>query len=167
MAPEILLGAPHDSTVDWWSVGVIAYELLTGIPPFNAKTPDKVFENVLNHNIKWPSDDEVSKGAKTFIRSLLEPNPEHRLGANGFAEIQQSQFFKDVDWKELSSLKGAVPFVPDVEDAKDTSYFTNVEIDSSDILAPTPKHLRTASSSLGDSIDTRFAGFDGALDATL
>eukprot|EP00944_MAST-04C_sp_MAST-4C-sp1_P007246 g7246.t1 len=130
-------------------------------------TPDKVFENVLNHNIKWPSDDEISKGAKSFIRSLLEPDPEHRLGANGFAGIQKSQFFKDVDWKELSSLKGAVPFVPDVEDAKDTSYFTNVEIDSSDILAPTPKHLRTASSSLGDSIDTRFAGFDGALDATL
>ena len=62
--------APHDSTVDWWSVGVIAYELLTGIPPFNAKTPDKVFENVLNHNIKWPSDDEISKGAKSFIRKL-------------------------------------------------------------------------------------------------
>ena len=70
-------------------------------------------------------------------------------------------------WKELTKKKGAVPFVPYLTDAKDTSYFTNVEIDSSDILAQTPKHLRNTSNSLGDSIDMRFAGFDGALDATM
>lgn len=169
MAPEILLGAPHDTTVDWWSVGVIAYELLTGIPPFNAKTPDQVFEKILNHEIKWPKGEEdMSKIAKKFILGLLEPNPDERLGSGkGFADIQKSPFFNEIDWKELSSLKGVVPFVPDVSDAKDTSYFTNVDIDSSDIMAPTPKHLRSTSTSLGDSIDMRFAGFDGALDATM
>ena len=110
----------------------------------------------------------MSKIAKKFIRGLLEPNPDERLGSGkGFADIQKSPFFNEIDWKELSSLKGVVPFVPDVTDAKDTSYFTNVEIDSSDIMAPTPKHLRSTSSSLGDSIDMRFAGFDGALDATM
>ena len=169
MAPEILLGAPHDATVDWWSVGVITYELLTGVPPFNAKTPDQVFEKILNHEIKWPKGDEaMSKLAKKFIRKLLEPNPNERYGSeNDFAEIKNSSFFQEIDWKELSAQKGVVPFVPDVTDAKDTSYFTNVEIDSSDIMAPTPKHLRSTSSSLGDSIDMRFAGFDGALDVTM
>jgi serine/threonine protein kinase len=62
LAPEILSGIGHDSAVDWWSLGVVCYEFLTGIPPFNADTPDQVFQNILdeNYKIKWPQEIKIS-----------------------------------------------------------------------------------------------------------
>lgn len=54
IAPEIIKGEPHDKCVDWWSLGVMAYEFLTSVPPFNSDTVDEIFDNVLNRRITWP-----------------------------------------------------------------------------------------------------------------
>eukprot|EP00946_MAST-07B_sp_MAST-7B-sp1_P000052 g52.t1 len=59
MAPEILLGREHTYAVDWWSLGVVAYELMCGVPPFNAPTKEEVFKNALNGNIYWPTAEEI------------------------------------------------------------------------------------------------------------
>ncbi|CAN8288516.1 unnamed protein product [Cochlearia groenlandica] len=122
LAPEILLGTGHGATADWWSVGIILFELIVGIPPFNADHPQQIFDNILNRNIPWPSDsEEMSHEARDLIDRLLTEDPQRRLGARGAAEVKQHIFFKDINWDTLAEQKAA--FVPDSENAFDTSYF--------------------------------------------
>lgn len=71
IAPEIIKGDPHDRCVDWWSLGVMIYEFLTSVPPFNDDTIDTIFDNVLSRNISWPP---IGKQAIMFI-SLLFTHP--------------------------------------------------------------------------------------------
>lgn len=124
LAPEILLGTGHAETADWWSVGVILFELLTGIPPFNAEHPQTIFDNILNCKIPWPGvPEEMSYEAMDLIDKLLTEDPNQRLGAKGAAEVKRHPFFKDINWDTLQRQKAA--FVPTSDGALDTSYFTS------------------------------------------
>ncbi|KAG9140795.1 hypothetical protein Leryth_022760 [Lithospermum erythrorhizon] len=124
LAPEILLGTGHGCTADWWSVGVILFELIVGIPPFNAELPQTIFDNILNRKIPWPHvPEEMSAEAQDLIDRLLTEDPNQRLGANGASEVKQHSFFKDINWDTLARQKAA--FVPSSESALDTSYFTS------------------------------------------
>ncbi|KAI3463551.1 hypothetical protein Pfo_020214 [Paulownia fortunei] len=124
LAPEILLGTGHGFTADWWSVGVILFELIVGIPPFNAEHPQKIFDNILNRKIPWPRvPDEMSLEAHDLIDRLLTEDPNQRLGAVGASEVKQHPFFRDINWDTLARQKAA--FVPASEGAMDTSYFTS------------------------------------------
>ncbi|ESW03324.1 hypothetical protein PHAVU_011G004700 [Phaseolus vulgaris] len=121
LAPEILLGMGHGVTADWWSVGVILYELLVGIPPFNAEHPQQIFDNIINRDIQWPKiPDEMSFEAYDLINKLLNENPVQRLGATGATEVKRHAFFKDINWDTLARQKAM--FIPSAE-ALDTSYF--------------------------------------------
>jgi len=75
---DVVLGP----SVDWWALGIILFELLTGIPPFNDDTADRVFENILTGAIPWPASG-ISDEAKDLISKLLTVNPSLRLGSNG------------------------------------------------------------------------------------
>ncbi|KAL3512153.1 hypothetical protein ACH5RR_024870 [Cinchona calisaya] len=124
LAPEILLGTGHAFTADWWSVGIILFELIVGIPPFNAEHPQKIFDNILNRNIPWPRfPEEMSPEAQDLIDRLLTEDPNQRLGARGASEVKQHPFFRDINWDTLARQKAA--FVPASESALDTSYFTS------------------------------------------
>ncbi|KAK8967334.1 Serine/threonine-protein kinase AtPK1/AtPK6 [Platanthera guangdongensis] len=122
LAPEILLGTGHGATADWWSVGVILFELLVGIPPFNAEHPQMIFDNILNRKVPWPVvPEEMSVEAQDLIDKLLTEDPNHRLGAKGASEVKQHVFFKHINWDTLARQKAA--FVPSSDSATDTSYF--------------------------------------------
>ncbi|KAL5817837.1 hypothetical protein ACOSQ3_026215 [Xanthoceras sorbifolium] len=124
LAPEILLGTGHGTTADWWSVGIVLFELIVGIPPFNAEHPQQIFDNILNRKIPWPGvPDEMSPEAQDLIDRLLTEDPNQRLGARGASEVKQHVFFKDINWDTLARQKAA--FVPTSESALDTSYFTS------------------------------------------
>ncbi|KAK7839198.1 putative serine/threonine protein kinase ireh1 [Quercus suber] len=124
LAPEILLGTGHAATADWWSVGVILFELIVGIPPFNAEHPQTIFDNILNRKIPWPRvPEEMSHEAQDLIDRLLTEDPHQRLGARGASEVKQHVFFKNINWDTLARQKAA--FVPTSESALDTSYFTS------------------------------------------
>ncbi|XP_022737678.1 probable serine/threonine protein kinase IRE isoform X2 [Durio zibethinus] len=126
LAPEILLGMGHGATADWWSVGVILFELLVGLPPFNAETPQQIFDNIMNRNIPWPKvPEEMSYEAYDLIDKLLTENPVQRLGATGASEVKQHSFFKDINWGTLARQKAM--FIPSTE-AHDTSYFMSRHI---------------------------------------
>ncbi|KAJ0910238.1 putative protein kinase AGC-MAST family [Helianthus annuus] len=121
LAPEILLGMGHGATADWWSVGVILFELLVGIPPFNAESPQQIFTNILNKDIPWPQiPDDMSEEAYDLIDKLLADNPLQRLGATGAGEVKKHHFFKNINWDTLARQKAT--FIPAAE-ALDTSYF--------------------------------------------
>ncbi|XP_042495019.1 probable serine/threonine protein kinase IRE, partial [Macadamia integrifolia] len=124
LAPEILLGMGHGATADWWSVGVILFELLVGIPPFNAEHPQQIFDNIMNRDIPWPKiPEEMSCEAYDLIDKLLTENPVQRLGATGTKEVKCHSFFKNINWDTLARQKAA--FIPAAEGAYDTSYFTS------------------------------------------
>ncbi|KAJ6882891.1 serine/threonine protein kinase IRE [Populus alba x Populus x berolinensis] len=121
LAPEILLGMGHGATADWWSVGVILYEMLVGIPPFNAETPQQIFDNIMNRDIPWPRiPEEMNFDACDLIDKLLTENPLQRLGATGAREVKKHSFFRDINWDTLARQKAM--FIPSGE-AHDTSYF--------------------------------------------
>uniref|UniRef100_A0A7N0T7A5 non-specific serine/threonine protein kinase n=1 Tax=Kalanchoe fedtschenkoi TaxID=63787 RepID=A0A7N0T7A5_KALFE len=112
------------TSADWWSVGVILFELIVGIPPFNAEHPQTIFDNILNRNIPWPGvPEEMSYEARDLIDRLLTEDPQLRLGANGASEVKEHVFFKDINWDTLARQKAA--FVPASENLLDTSYFTS------------------------------------------
>ncbi|KAK9707045.1 hypothetical protein RND81_07G169300 [Saponaria officinalis] len=102
MAPEILLGKEHGATADWWSLGVILFELIVGVPPFNAERPKMIFDNILGRNISWPKiPEQMSYEAWDLIDKLLTIDPNQRLGAGGAAEVKGHPFFDGINWDTL------------------------------------------------------------------
>uniref|UniRef100_A0A672FP01 Serine/threonine-protein kinase greatwall n=1 Tax=Salarias fasciatus TaxID=181472 RepID=A0A672FP01_SALFA len=119
LAPELLLGIPHDCMVDWWALGVCLFEFLTGVPPFNDETPQLVFQNILNRDIPWPEgEEELSANARNAIEILLTMDMTKRAGLK---ELKRHPLFDGLDWDNLQNQ--AMPFIPQPEDETDTSYF--------------------------------------------
>ncbi|KAK9080298.1 hypothetical protein SSX86_000056 [Deinandra increscens subsp. villosa] len=130
LAPEILLGTEHGYAADWWSVGIILFELITGTPPFNSDHPERIFYNILNVKIPWPSiPNEMSYEAQDMINRFLIHDPNQRLGVHGSSEVKAHPFFKGVNWDTLSMQK--VAFVPHPNGIDDTSYFVSRNSNSS------------------------------------
>ncbi|XP_049301093.1 serine/threonine-protein kinase greatwall [Anopheles funestus] len=119
LAPELLLQQGHGPAVDWWALGVCLYEFLTGVPPFNDETPQKVFENILGRLIEWPTGEEsLSPDAVEAVEQLLEMEQTKRPAAE---QMQRMTFFSCIDWKNMSLLEP--PFIPNPDDPQDTGYF--------------------------------------------
>ncbi|XP_005932157.1 serine/threonine-protein kinase greatwall isoform X1 [Haplochromis burtoni] len=119
LAPELLLGKPHDFMVDWWALGVCLFEFLTGVPPFNDETPQLVFQNILNRDIPWPEgEEELSVDSRNAIEILLTMDMTKRAGLK---ELKCHPLFHGLDWDNLQNQP--MPFIPQPDDETDTSYF--------------------------------------------
>ncbi|XP_036376077.1 serine/threonine-protein kinase greatwall [Megalops cyprinoides] len=119
LAPELLLGKPHDFMVDWWALGVCLFEFLTGVPPFNDETPQLVFQNILNRDIPWPDgEEELSPNSRNAIEILLTMDMTKRAGLK---ELKGHPLFEGLDWDNLQNQP--MPFIPQPVDETDTSYF--------------------------------------------
>lgn len=125
LAPEVILRQCYGKTVDWWSMGIILYEFLTSVAPFNGNTPEELFSNVINGEILWPEENDelifIPDDAKDLIIGLLTHDPLKRLGADGAIEIKQHLFFVNLDWNNL--LRTKAEFIPQLDGPDDTSYF--------------------------------------------
>ena len=115
MAPEIIKGNPQTLAVDWWSFGIIIYEMLHGETPFHGYQPKEILKAILSKNIPIP--EEFSKEAKDLIKKLLNPNPSLRLGwgKNGVKEIKQHKFFKGIDWWDVANRNMKSPYIPNIQ----------------------------------------------------
>jgi len=132
LAPEALLGTGLDLPVDWWALGVILFEFLCGVPPFNDETPQMTFQNILNNNIPWEWLSEDTSGeARDLIAKLLCSDPEHRLGSRSTSDVKNHSFFAGINWDTLLEKPGI--FVPKPTDVLDTGYF----LDRTDIYGNT------------------------------
>ncbi|KAK6944006.1 Protein kinase domain, partial [Dillenia turbinata] len=107
LAPEIIKGDGHGSAVDWWTFGILLYELLYGKTPFKGSGNEETLANVVVQSLKFPDSPLVSFHAKDLIRGLLIKEPEFRMGTEkGAAEIKQHPFFEGLNW---ALIRCAVP----------------------------------------------------------
>lgn len=99
LAPEIIKGEGHGSAVDWWTFGILLFELLYGKTPFKGQSNEDTLANVVSQCLKFPGAPIVSFHARDLIRGLLIKDPENRLGSvKGAAEIKQHPFFEGLNW---------------------------------------------------------------------
>ncbi|MEW5309471.1 MAG: hypothetical protein WDW38_001359 [Sanguina aurantia] len=111
LAPEIISAAGHSAGVDWWSFGILIYELIYGTTPFRGARRDETFENIIKAPLRFPSKPVVSEQIQDLITQLLTKNPAQRLGARaGAEEIKLHPFFKGTNWALLRNE--APPYVP-------------------------------------------------------
>lgn len=121
-APEILLEQEYGQDCDWWSLGVVLYEMLVGYPPFYGDDPIVTCRKILcwRETLHFPPEAAIAAHAESLIRKLLCDRDE-RLGRYDSAEIQAHPFFDGVEWNELREANA--PFVPEIEHDGDTKYF--------------------------------------------
>jgi serine/threonine protein kinase len=105
MAPEMIQGIGHGKAVDWWSLGVLLYKMLTGELPFDSKHRKELFDMIINKPIEYPKI--LSKNAKKIISGLLCRDVKKRLGSGptDAEEIKNHIFYKKIDWINLEKRK--------------------------------------------------------------
>jgi serine/threonine protein kinase len=114
LAPEILKGVEHGYAVDWWSAGIVLYEMLTGSVPFYSENRNEMYNKAIKGDITFPP--AVSREAAKFIKGVLMKRPEDRLGSGnlGVYEIRNHPLFKNIDWKRLELKQVAPPIIPEI-----------------------------------------------------
>ncbi|KAL4857414.1 Phototropin-1B [Chlorella vulgaris] len=116
LAPEVITGSGHTSMVDWWSFGVLVYELLYGTTPFRGQRRDATFENVLKKPLAFPDSPAVSPECKDLISLLLHKEANKRLGSRaGADEIKRHAWFNGINWALVRNQPP--PFVTPVKTA--------------------------------------------------
>ncbi|KAJ5611706.1 hypothetical protein N7528_008811 [Penicillium herquei] len=124
LAPEVLLDEQgYTKMVDFWSLGVLVFEMCCGWSPFYAEDTQQMYKNIAFGKVRFPRD-ALSTEGRNFVKGLLNRNPKHRLGANGdAAELKAHPFFHDVDWDVLCKKQVIPPFKPKLKSDLDTSNF--------------------------------------------
>ncbi|XP_076679121.1 cGMP-dependent protein kinase for isoform X1 [Andrena cerasifolii] len=137
VAPEVILNKGHDISADYWSLGVLMFELLTGTPPFTGGDPMKTYNIILKgiDAIEFPRS--ITRNATALIKKLCRDNPAERLGyqKGGISEIQKHKWFDGFNWEGLRARTLEPPIMPRVQNATDTTNFDEYPPDSD---APPP-----------------------------
>ncbi|KAI7904067.1 kinase-like domain-containing protein [Cokeromyces recurvatus] len=149
IAPEIIRSKGSTKAVDWWSLGILIYEMISGYPPFTAENPVDQYQKILEGNITWPN--HMSPEAKDLIQNLLKTKPSERYGnlKDGSDDIKNHSWFKDINFENLVTRNVTAPFIPELNHDGDTRCFAYYE------EPPLPYHLIQTN----DSYCTHFAGF--------
>ena len=134
LAPEIITGEGHNKCADWWSFGILIFEMLCGIPPFYCDNTEKMYELITHAELKFPKKIPVSDNAKDLIRKLLIKKQNNRLGVQkGFNEIRTHPFFSGFDFDALLAKKLPAPFKPKLSGTLDVGNF-DAEFTSEDVV---------------------------------
>ena len=138
LAPEIITGEGHNKSADWWSYGILMYEMFFGIPPFFCDNQEKMYQLITRADLRFPKKINISETAKDLLAKLLIKDQDERLGSkSGFNEIKEHPFFKWFDFDALEHRKIEAPFKPELKDAMDVTNFdeefTSEEVVTSEI----------------------------------
>ena len=123
LAPEIILNKGHGKPVDWWTMGILLYEMLVGIDPFNDDDPMMIYQKIIKGKIRFPNT--FNKDAKSLIKHLLTSDTTKRYGClkNGVKDIVNHRLFGNFDWRAFVFMKMIPPYLPPVKGPSDTSCF--------------------------------------------
>ncbi|CAE7018990.1 for [Symbiodinium sp. CCMP2456] len=124
-APELIASTGHTNAVDWWTLGILIFELMSGHPPFESAYPMQIYAKVTKGigKVAFPS---VMKGhCKNLVENLLKNDPSDRLAMRkgGVANVKSHPWFEDMDWDRLERMECQVPYKPAVRSRKDLSNF--------------------------------------------
>ncbi|KAJ7489440.1 kinase-like domain-containing protein [Mycena latifolia] len=152
IAPELLESQGYTKTVDWWTLGVLLYEMMTGLPPFYDENVNTMYQRILTDPLNFPLD--MPSEARSVMTGLLQRDPAKRLGAHGSEEIKKHPFFaKYIDWNRLLAKKYPTPFKPSVESVLDVANF------DPDFTNELPQDSVVADSALSETVQDQFRGF--------
>ncbi|XP_033645213.1 serine/threonine-protein kinase Sgk1-like [Asterias rubens] len=159
LAPEVLKKQEYDRSVDWWCLGAVLYEMLSGLPPFYSRDTAEMYDNILHRPLRMKSN--FSSAAKGILEGMLQKDRKKRLGAGDqdFEVIRCHEFFESIDWELLDNREITPPFNPSVSDNMDTK-----NIDPDFVREPVPQsvgrsiesHMVSASVQEADSAFTGF-----------
>ncbi|EHY53500.1 Serine/threonine-protein kinase SCH9 [Exophiala dermatitidis] len=175
LAPEVLLDEQgYTKMVDFWSLGVLVFEMCCGWSPFYAEDTQQMYKNIAFGKVRFPRD-ALSTEGRNFVKGLLNRNPKHRLGAHGDAEeLMRHPFFADVDWEALGKKNIPPPFKPKLSSVADTSNFdpefTNALNTSSSLnarAAALAAGAAPASTPLSPTMQNAFQGFTFVDESTM
>jgi serum/glucocorticoid-regulated kinase 2 len=124
LAPEILKGGAHGKPVDWWSLGILLYELTVGIPPFYSQNVNEMYHKIQHGVLRFPPF--LSEECRELITALLNRNPDERMGTSDrdVEELKAHAFFSTIDWDKLYKKVIDPPYKPKVKSGEtDTSNF--------------------------------------------
>ncbi|XP_041981951.1 cGMP-dependent protein kinase, isozyme 2 forms cD4/T1/T3A/T3B isoform X2 [Aricia agestis] len=140
VAPEVIMNRGHDISADYWSLGVLMFELLTGSPPFTGADPMKTYNKILKgiDAVEFPRC--ITRNAANLIKKLCRDNPAERLGyqRGGITEIQKHKWFDGFNWEGLAQRTLEPPIMPTVKSAIDTHNFDQYPPDADE---PPPDDL--------------------------
>ena len=134
MAPEVLYGKGYTYSVDWWSLGVLMYEMLVGVCPFEGQNKKETMQKITRSTLFYP--DTLSVESISLLKGLLKRNPAKRFGSLEWKadEIKRHSFFSCINWDELFERKITPPFkptiVPDLTFNFESTFTTRPALDS-------------------------------------
>jgi serine/threonine protein kinase len=169
LAPEVLLDeAGSTKMVDFWSLGVLTFEMCCGWSPFWAEDTQQMYKNIAFGKVRFPRDCLTTEG-RAFVKGLLKRNPKQRLGVtNGADELKRHAFFSNIDWDALAKKLATPPVKPKVKDSGQTGDFA---LASSSSLNARAAALASgpvgASTPLSPSMQAAFRGFTFVDEGTL
>ena len=157
MAPEVINGKSHSFSVDYFAIGVIGYEFMSGKRPYNGKNRKEIKEQMLSYQAKIKNK-EIAKGwsmeSRDFINKLLKRKAKLRLGSKkGIKELKEHFWLKYYPWKELENKILPGPFIPEKRDNFDKKYCEGI-----DKITENTK-LRYEEIAKAESYKTAFANF--------
>lgn len=125
IAPEVIKGCGHTSAVDWWTLGILIYEMIFATTPFKGSTRNATFSNVLRNEVTFPESIPISSFGKSLIRKLLIKDELKRMGSqSGASEVKQHKWFAPISWGLLRNL--TPPIVPAYSNGLDAINFRTV-----------------------------------------
>ncbi|XP_012231462.1 ribosomal protein S6 kinase beta-1-like [Linepithema humile] len=136
MAPEILTRSGHGKAVDWWSLGSLMYDMLTGAPPFTSDNRKKTIDKILRGKLILPQ--YLTPDARDLVRKLLKRQVAQRLGSGPLdgEQVKIHRFFKHIIWEDVISRKLEPPFRPKLTSEDDVSQFDKKFTASAPIDSP-------------------------------
>jgi len=123
MAPEIILNKGHDKAVDWWTLGILIYEMLVGYPPFEGPDPMALYKTIVRGDVPYPK--KIGSQSAEVIKGLLTADQAERLGnlKGGADDVKKHVWFKKLAWPSLLMKKIEAPFKPKIKSDLDASNF--------------------------------------------
>jgi serine/threonine protein kinase len=150
LAPEMILNKGHGRMVDWWQIGIILHEMLTGKHPFYSQNPYRMHQNVLTR--KPNLDHRLSKEARSLLNGFFIKDPSLRLGSRpSQRDIESHPFFTkyNTDWNAILLKKIKPPFKPNLKGAHDVSHFEDIFTREDPSMSPSPGNRSLAQSHEG------------------